>query len=195
MQKINSESLIAKAVQPLKDSAVSQAEIWARKTIERVIKELAENDNDLNKAAPYPKGFSDYHFQLAKYKLFQRLTTWRSNGISPGFPIYADVNHAKCEKFIKDCREDAAVSYELYVHKLDTKIGAVIAATLEGTSVWWESFLNITKPDGTKERWKTKQIENVSKLGRYFPQWPTRKIVEKSVQKELNDFHKNYNKI
>lgn len=59
--------------------------------------------------------------------------------------------------------------------KLIGKIGPVTSATIKGNHVWGHSVLTITNPDAVVEHWKTRQIVNVSKLGKLFNQWPTRK--------------------
>lgn len=60
--------------------------------------------------------------------------------------------------------------------KLEMKIGEHLTATLEGNHVWGDSFITVEKANGENERWRTHTILNVSKLGLYFNQFPTRKI-------------------
>lgn len=80
------------------------------------------------------------------------------------------------EKFIQAAKADAAAQYEAFVAKLQQKIGEVKNATLKGNHVWSYSILTVEKPDGTVEHWKTQMIINVSKLGKMFNQFPTRKV-------------------
>ena len=85
------------------------------------------------------------------------------------------VSSKKVAKFIVDAQNEAARQYDLFVAKLVLKIGKAESATLEGNHVWDHSTLTVVKA-GNTERWNTKQIWNVSKLGKDFPQWPTRKL-------------------
>lgn len=62
-----------------------------------------------------------------------------------------------------------------YAWKLDSKVGEVTAAKLTTVfGVWGESFLDVTKADGSDVRWKTQTITNYSVLGNAYFQWPTR---------------------
>jgi len=79
-------------------------------------------------------------------------------------------------RFIKIAKEDAAIQYDEFVAKLVIKIGKVTDATLFGNHVWSFSILTVTKEDGSIEKWKTQMIVNISKLGKLFNQWPTRKM-------------------
>ena len=80
------------------------------------------------------------------------------------------------EKFAASARETAAAEYDAFVAKLEAKIGDdVAAAELAGNHVWNHSTLTITRTDGSVERWRTSMIINVSKLGKLFNQFPTRK--------------------
>jgi hypothetical protein len=80
------------------------------------------------------------------------------------------------ERFITRAKEDAAAQYDSYVQKLIGKIGEVTAASLDGDHVWGFSYLTVTLPNGKKEVWKTQMIVNISKLGKLFNQFPTRKM-------------------
>jgi len=167
------------AVAPLKDAAIERAEQDALATIERCRQELAENDNNLSKVAPYPDshmGTYNYYKALFKYQLYSAITKWRQSSYSMREDHYGDINEAMCKKFVERRKREAAEQYEEFVAKLIGKIGHVKAAELDGNHVWAHSILTVTKLDGTIERWKTQQITNVSKLGKYFNQWPTRKM-------------------
>jgi hypothetical protein len=83
-----------------------------------------------------------------------------------------------CDRFVTECRDEAAAQYEKFVSKLVRKIGDCETAALSGNHVWSNSLLKITKADGSVEHWKTQQITNRSVLGKYFPQWPSRKLKE-----------------
>lgn len=117
-----------------------------------------------------------YMRQLGVYNLFASLTRWRSGSVGMNDPMMADVVPEKVEKFVKEAEEDAAKEYDLFVAKLEEKIGACVSAELAGNHVWSHSILTVTKQDGTGERWKTQMILNVSKYGKVFNQFPTRKV-------------------
>jgi hypothetical protein len=69
----------------------------------------------------------------------------------------------------------ARSSFLSYAWKLDTKVGDVTAAKLTTVyGVWGESFLDVTKADGSVIRWKTQTITNHSVYGTPYFQWPTR---------------------
>jgi len=176
-------NLIEQAVLPLKEQAIKHAEEYALATIENIRKELEANDWQDRKIAPYPSyssGLSGiaYNLALARYHLVQSLVSWcestRSN--IPGVIHRCTINPVKCQHFIKETKENAAAQYLAFVQKLNVKIGPVTSATLEGSHVWDYSFLHVTKEDGIQETWKTQMIVNVSKLGKVFNQFPTRKM-------------------
>lgn len=88
---------------------------------------------------------------------------------------YADIDSEKCKKFVEEARKNAAEQYDLFVEKLNQKIGVAITARLEGNHVWSYSFLYVTTPTGD-QCWKTQQIINQSKYGKLFNQFPSRKV-------------------
>jgi len=168
------------AVAPLKEDAIVRAAKEARETVERVRKELADANNDMEIAAPWPnyRECSDFMYQkkMQRHYLFSSLIKSHEATHRPGTPYYVDVDAAKVERFIEDAKKDAAAQYDAFVSKLVRKIGATTEASLTGNHVWGYFYLDVTKADGTKETWKTQQIVNVSKLGKFFNQWPSRKL-------------------
>lgn len=170
-------SPIAEAVLPLKAQAVERAERYARKIVKQVRTELSAAGNDLRVVAPYPNSSGmDYFAGLAKYRLFSSLCRWRKSGISPSEPCLADVDTNYVAKFVKQAKEDAAAQYELFVAKLEKKIGVVTTAQLDGNHVWAYSYLFVTPVGRGRECWKTQTIINMSKLGKVFNQYPTRRL-------------------
>lgn len=173
---------VAAAVLPLRDFAMQRAEQYAREVVDRVRKELKDAGNDMNICAPYPKSFNmgrlEYSVKVSKYQLFSSLCTQHpGNSYQFDAPRIVDVDSNRVAKFVKEARENAAAQYDLFIMKLIAKIGDVNTATLEGNHVWSYSFLYIQKPNQVAvEIWKTQQIMNVSKLGKVFAQWPTRKV-------------------
>lgn len=82
------------------------------------------------------------------------------------------------ERFTRDSIEDAEYTYLEFVFKMDAKVGEAAAARMHDKGLWYHSHLIVTKPDGSEVIWFTQQIENRSKLGKYFPQWPSRIVKE-----------------
>lgn len=168
------------AVAPLKDAAVERAEKDTLALIEKCRQQLAEGGYDLQVVAPYPSssngGTLGYYMALARYQTFSAITKWRKSSYSMAEPHYGDIDPGRCAKFIDRRKREAAEQYDDFVAKLIGKIGHVKSADLDGNHVWADSILTVTKLDGSVERWKTQQIVNVSKLGKHFNQWPTRKV-------------------
>jgi hypothetical protein len=173
---------IESAVLPLKEDAMNAAEQRAIETIERVATQLVEAGNDLQICAPYPSTRThgcghEYYKGLAKYQTFRALTRSRHSGSrSIRDPELADMDEQRKQLFIKKARENAAEEYDAFVMKLVHKIGDTTEAELEGNHIFAHSLLRVVKIDGSRETWKTQQIWNVSKLGKDFPQWPSRKV-------------------
>lgn len=170
---------IEAAVAPLRVDAVARATKEANDLVDRVTIQLAAADNDMNKCAPYPsRGMTvnKYHSALSRYKLFNSLVTYRECTHRPGQLAYADLDIEKVYRFIEETKKTAAEQYDAFVAKLVAKIGNVSEAELLGNHVWSHSILSVKKADGSGERWKTQMIVNVSKLGKLFNQWPTRKV-------------------
>lgn len=175
-------NLIEKAVRPLKVDAVSRAETFARNYVEKARGELEAAGWDINAAAPYPFGMSSgsFAFYVAreKHNNFHGITKQdpklgyqSSNGVRP---VYVVMDDERVERFVKARMDQAAAEYEAFVAKLIKKIGEVTKATLEGNHVWAHSILTVVTAAGETQRWKTQQIENYSKYGKHFYQWPTR---------------------
>lgn len=176
---------VALAVLPLKTEAIARAEKDALATVERCRKTLAENSNRLDIVAPYPDsrkfGYQTpaYYQADAKYRLFTRLVKHRDSCHRVGDPQYVDINSEMVDRFVISAKDDAGVAYDLFIAKLIGKIGECQTAELSGNHVWGYSFLKVVKkgfPKATVETWKTQQIMNISKLGKLFNQWPSRKM-------------------
>lgn len=176
---------IEAAVLPLKSEAIVRAEKEARAIVEQVAGLLDQAGGDLQICAPYPSawnmGRNEYLQKLSKYDLFRKLTSQinPNGGRRPRDPEMAKMDSERIERYVEAAKKNAAEQYDLFVAKLNSKIGEVTAAELEGNHVWGYSFLTVTKPDNTKEIWKTQMIVNQSKLGLLFNQFPTRKVKNK----------------
>lgn len=77
--------------------------------------------------------------------------------------------------YLKAVEQQANDDVDAYIAKMVTYIGEVETAELDG-QLWSYSSLIVTK-DGEKQVHRTRCIINVSKYGKLFNQWPTRRIV------------------
>lgn len=159
------------------------AEKRARGTLARVHADLHAAGWDLKAAFPYPDSFrmsrNAYLLAQARYNTAMSLTSKQPAQRVTYMTKDPDLrikDEAKEAHFISEARDFAAGQYDAFVAKLVNKIGVHATATLEGNHVWGESFLTVTFADKEPEVWKTQQIWNVSKLGKDFPQWPSRKV-------------------
>lgn len=172
---------IAAAVLPLKAEAIDRAEKEARQQVTWAVKKLEAAGWDLKKVAPRPDGNlprNQYSQMEADRKFFFGLVnqTNRTSFYEPSAPELVEMDSERVEAFIRYAREDAANQYDAFIAKLEEKVGAgVLVATLSGNHVWGHSILEVTKTGGTVEKWKTQMIVNISKLGKVFNQFPTRK--------------------
>ena len=86
------------------------------------------------------------------------------------------MSEAKIDRFVAARKEQAAAEYDAFIAKLVKKIGPVVTAELDGNHVWSHSILTVVLKSGEQQRWKTQQITNISKYGKHFNQWPSRKM-------------------
>lgn len=170
---------IEAAVFPLKEDAIKRARKYAEDYIMSVIADMEKGGWDLNVVAPRPEATMSrrqYRPLMQRHNIYARLTkaTWSTK--RPKDPD----TRARCpeyeNEFIDEAGESAAVQYDMFVAKLVEKIGTCYGAKLDGSHVWGYSVLTVWKDNAPTERWKTQQIVNVSKLGKVFNQWPTRKL-------------------
>jgi hypothetical protein len=181
---------VGKAVHPLKTSAIKEAHAAALAAVDVIAQELETVSWDIDKIAPHPNamkmGRDQYHKAQNRRARFQRVTKSIGDGTRrPGEADIRKLDKLKISELIRAYEEQAALQYDMFIVKLVAKIGPCVSATLEGNHVWSHSILVVEKEeevaDGASsypvkviERWKTQQITNVSKLGLYFPQWPSR---------------------
>lgn len=166
------------AVAPLKETALVRAEKDAKNFVEKIFAKLAEVNNDMEMAYPYPKDCwaPDYKKNLRLRATVSSLIDHVKSSRRINEPDFVVRNDVKVAAFVERAKEFAGIQYDEFVVKLVNKIGEVTDASLDGDHVWGYSVLTVTKTDGTKEKWKTQQIVNVSKLGLLFNQWPSRKM-------------------
>ena len=177
--------IVSAAVEPYREQAVEKAEEYAEETIGRLAAQLREEGGNLNAVAPRPTA-SDYGVYEAKKQrraLFEKLfPVDRIEGADPLRPGRAETflsptpRPESVARFVVEARKDSSVQFDAYVAKLATKVGAITAAEMSGPYIWQGSILTVTKPDGAEEHWKTTMIVNISKYGKVFNQFPTRKV-------------------
>jgi Asp-tRNA(Asn)/Glu-tRNA(Gln) amidotransferase A subunit family amidase len=170
---------IEAAVAPLKNDAIARAEQEATALIERLAEKLAANDWNVDLVAPQPNSMRDgretYLRKQAQRRLYSSLFESVKCSRSMRDPFEVKRNPEREARFIDGAKVDAAAQYDAFVAKLTQKIGECDSAVLSGNHVWGQSILTVTKGESS-ERWKTQMIVNVSKLGKLFNQWPTRKV-------------------
>jgi len=171
------QTAVGAAIWPLKLQAVQAAAKRARETIETMAEALKAAEWKIDAVAPRP----DY--RDANYRSKSMTRAHYESIFSVAYPrdyhskepAIASRNGKLEVKYISDAEKDAAYQYDLFVMKLVAKIGPdAVSATLQGDHVWSYSVLTVTMKDETVQRWKTQQITNCSKLGLWFPQWPSR---------------------
>lgn len=174
-------NLIANAVQPLKKASVDAAIGRTIAFHKSIIEKLIQHGFNIDVAYPRPSHNMSRSTYQAAYDLrcavesivdFEK-TTYRLDEIR--------IVKVSADKIIYELEQatlDAEASFDAYVEKLTEKVGSgVIDAHMEYVKgLWSNSNLTIYKADGIKEVWNTKCIVNRSKLGRFFNQFPTRKL-------------------
>lgn len=154
-------NLIEAAVAPLKKDAIEAAEKFAEKVVREVNQDIDAHDCVISNAAPLKRAWT---CSTKEYRAAQRKHA-----------MYIKIRFHEAD-FIREAKENAAEQYDAFVAKMTEKIGdGVVEAILSGNHVWSYSILHISKANGEIERWKTQSILNVSKLGKVFNQFPSRK--------------------
>lgn len=171
---------IAAAILPLKSDAVRRAKEEAERLVGDISKILETAGWDINVAAPRPDGGMarpQYTAAQSKRTLFSSVTKsveqfviYRRNA-----PETVTMDETRIARFVADAQEETGIEYDAFVAKMVEKVGECVSAELAGSHVWGFSLLTVTKKDGTVETWKTQMIVNVSKLGKLFNQFPSRK--------------------
>lgn len=165
---------VGRAVFPLKLEAVQAANDWAQKRVAAMTAKLEENGWDLGRTAPSPRfDDADYRWKQMTRSEYHHITRSVHDVRRHGEPEIVRIDAEGVARFVADAERDAADMYDAFACKLVAKVGPCDDAQLSGSHVWSHSILTVRK-GSTVERWKTQQITNVSVLGKYFPQWPTR---------------------
>lgn len=167
-------SIVLATVMPLMEGFAKAAADRCTKFIADVRAKVAAEGLD----AAYPElprpsyKVSNYRAEMAKYDEATSRRSFAANVSGLNERVNAD---EYATKEIEDAVFFARASFLSYAWKLDSKVGPITAATLTTVyGVWGESFLDVTKADGSVIRWKTQTITNHSVYGRPYFQWPTR---------------------
>lgn len=180
---IAAQEPVGRALHPGKAEAVKAAGERAQRTVDRIREALTEHGWDINSAAPYPWRLHGFEADAAREKsqLYGRVTKddpakgYQSRGAN-NEPHFVIMDPKGIANFINWREREAATYYDAFIVKMVAKVGEVRDAAIEGSHVWSFSILTVTLADGAVERWKTQEIENYSKYGLPFPQWPSRKM-------------------
>lgn len=170
---------IAECLAPFKAQAVERAEQKANKMIARMVVKLEACGWNLDVAAPRPgtdMSRAAYLQLMSTHNFYASITKSVVASRRMRDPRIVQLCDALVARFVECTKADAAAQYDGFVAKLQGKVGEHVDATLIGNHVWGYSILTVTLADGTKQRWKTQQIINVSSLGKLFNQWPSRKV-------------------
>lgn len=191
-------NVIENAVKHLKDEAIARAEQQAKETIIKATDTMEQNNWNFTAVAPMPSSFKDsresYRQKNAVRAFYNNLFSHDYHATQKAYDdavkngevearysaqklynIYTR-DEQKEAKFIEDAKRNAASQYDAFVAKLNQKIGVAKKATLDGSHVWGHSFLEVVTESGELQTWKTQMIINVSKYGKLFNQFPTRKV-------------------
>ena len=180
---------IAAAIEPLRDDAITAARQEATRITDRVYTNLAARNWDINAAYPYPYDRAgrmprnEYERAKAQRALAESLTV-RDESKRASYkindPYFVVADDGRAGDFVQFSMLEAGMQFDAYVNKLTKKVeelGPVVSAEItEHAPLWCHSVLTCTHESGEVSRWKTKQIVNVSKLGKLFNQWPTHRI-------------------
>lgn len=166
------------AIEPLRQISIENALKSAKASIAKAHEDLLKHNYNLGSACRY-EDFGGQVYYIAN-KFYERITRPVADGCSFSKAEY--LQRKPCleseASFLKETEESASLEFDKYVAKMISKIGEVESAELKSifdNDIWGYSFLNVVK-DGEAMSWKTQQIINVSKLGKMFNQWPTRKM-------------------
>lgn len=191
---VDPKNKIAKAVAPLRLRAESGMRKRVAAEIRDLIAELEKVGGRVDDYAPEPRpytnpehparGTMEFKVMSAKRaKVYQVFTAVpRDYQYDDKRPVIVKLDPVKVDRYTEQCVAAAVASYDAWVYKLVHKIGDVKSAKLrdaDDTDLWGFSFLEVNSVERGPEVWKTQEITNVSVLGNYFNQWPTRKLKTK----------------
>lgn len=168
---------IEAAVSPLKEDAIKRAAQEAMRIVDHLTRRLAECEGNADVLAPRPDWRDGaYKEKMGRRQLLESISKSTKLARPYSEPDIRVIDADRVAKFVQDAMDNAAAQYEAFVAKLCKKIWHCESAELDGNHVWGYSILTVTYNSGTVERFKTQMIVNVSKHGKLFNQWPTRKV-------------------
>jgi len=171
--RITSNPIYA-AIAPQRAACADQAAARVGAQLRKIAAQLI--GSDLKVSAPRGDSFRDSRNTYLAKNAFYNVAVQVTARNDSGWPKYEQpvtgVNEEGIARLVAVARDEATASFDAYVAKLTSKVGACDSATVGG-SLWQYSILTVTKGE-TVERWHTQQILNVSCLGTVFNQWPTR---------------------
>jgi hypothetical protein len=173
-------SPIAQAVEPLRAAAVERARDFARKNCEVILRIYADRPESFDMPRQSTLSKREYQGLLGRRQTLFAITKPNATTFDRNAPRHRD--EAGLEAFVTASGEAASLQYSAFIAKLEGKVGAHTAASLTGSHVWGHSSLRVTLANGTSETWVTHTIINVSKLGKVFNQWPSRKVKDTKGQ-------------
>lgn len=172
-------SPIAQAVEPRRVASIERARESALRYVEAVRARLVEAGMDFDAAFPRPTiRMSRVEYRSAQsvrdtaIRLCRVLVSTRR----PGDPLPVEISEEGVARFVAQIEADASADFDAYVAKLESKVGETVEAEINASPLWNGSVLTVRTIAGAVERWSTKQIVNVSVLGKLFNQWPTRRM-------------------
>ncbi len=189
-----SESVVGKALDPLRIKAIAEAKANAEEVVEEVSKKVAKHKGDINIIAPVPE--VDYSRRQndeekamnARRSSIMRFAVVIEKDPMTGNPLKVKMSKELCAQYIALRMDAAEQEFISFMYKLVAKVGGVKSAELkEQRGVWGLSHLTVVTDAGVTEVWKTQQIVNRSVHGTYFNQWPTRKIKSSGKDVESGD--------
>ena len=158
-KKFKDSSSLVDVLSKFIDEFVKQAEKVAARYYDQTIAEV-ENAGGLDSIAPRPNSkmsASAYKSAAAKRSFYD--TMLRTNRSA----------------YINSESKAAHADYMAWIAKITDKIGKpVVDAKMTG-SPWTGSTIHVITNDAEQQTWNTKMIINISKYGRLFNQFPSRK--------------------
>lgn len=181
-EKIMREALKG-AEKKLEEASLEQMHARVR----RIKEKLEEHGMDINAAFSYPKSSSyDYQSAVSTCKYAHSIVEndpEHPHFCMPNKPHYVIMRKDVGANFEKKAQEYAAQFITDFVNKMVAKIKehygnvTIASAHYAGTAdPFVSSLLQITDTEGNQYKYNTICIINISKLGKLFNQWPTRKV-------------------
>ena len=167
---------IREAVSTQRQEVVDMAKNKMARLIERHKDELMKADMKYFAYAPRPSAGRDanYKEKLALHLFIRQIVSVESNTPATVESVADGFNQQGIDRLIEQAGKEAAQGFEAYIKKLESKVGKYDSVDYFG-DLFSFSVLKVTK-DGVSESWKTQMIMNVSKYGKLFNQYPTRKV-------------------